>query len=53
MRAEAWLGAVGGVIGEAMVAIVMAKAFLEKCGGDSLGEKKRKFDGYKEQVQNY
>jgi len=42
-----------GVIGEAMVAIVLAQAFLEKFGGDSLGETKRNYTGYLEQVRNY
>jgi len=42
-----------GVIGEAMVAIVLAQAFLEKFGGDSLTETRRNFDGYAEQVKNY
>ena len=35
-----------GVVGEAMVALVLADAFLEKCGGDSIGEVRRNFDGY-------
>ena len=42
-----------GVIGEAMVAIVLAGAALEKFGGDSLREMKRNFEGYLEQVKNY
>jgi chorismate synthase len=42
-----------GVIGEAMVALVLAQAFLEKFGGDSLGEIKRNFDGYAVQVRSY
>jgi len=42
-----------GVIGEAMVAIVLAQAFLEKFGGDSLGEIRRNYDGYLEQVKNF
>ncbi len=42
-----------GVIGEAMVAIILARAFLEKFGGDSLGETRRNYDGYLEQVRNY
>jgi chorismate synthase len=42
-----------GVIGEAMVAIVLAQAMLEKFGGDSLQETKRNFAGYLEQVKNY
>jgi chorismate synthase len=35
-----------GVIAEAMIAFVLADAFLEKFGGDSLGETKRNHDGY-------
>lgn len=35
-----------GVIGEAMVAIVLAKALLEKFGGDSLDETKRNYEAY-------
>jgi chorismate synthase len=41
------------VIGEAMVALVLAQAFLEKFGGDSLTETRRNFDGYLEQVKNF
>jgi chorismate synthase len=39
-----------GVIAEAMVAFVMAQAFLEKFGGDSLVELQRNYDGYLAQV---
>ncbi len=35
-----------GVIAEAMVSFVMAQAFLEKFGGDSLSETRRNYDGY-------
>ncbi|MBZ5575715.1 MAG: chorismate synthase [Acidobacteriia bacterium] len=42
-----------GVIGEAMVAIVLAQAFLEKFGGDSLAETRRNYEGYLEQVKNF
>lgn len=42
-----------GVIGEAMVALVIASAMREKFGGDSLGEMKRNFDGYREQLRGY
>lgn len=42
-----------GVIGEAMVAIVLASAAIEKFGGDSLGEMKRNYEGYLEQVKSY
>lgn len=42
-----------GVIGEAMVAIVLANAMREKFGGDSLEEMRRNFDGYQEQIQKF
>jgi chorismate synthase len=35
-----------GVIAEALVALVLADAMLEKFGGDSLGETRRNLDGY-------
>jgi chorismate synthase len=35
-----------GVIAEAMAAFVVAQAFLEKFGGDSLTETRRNYDGY-------
>ena len=35
-----------GVIGEAMLAFVLADALLEKTGGDSMEEVKRNFDGF-------
>ncbi|MBM3761374.1 MAG: chorismate synthase [Acidobacteria bacterium] len=42
-----------GVIGEAMVALVLAQAMLEKFGGDSLREAKRNFDHYQNQVRDF
>ena len=42
-----------GVIGEAMTAIILASAFLEKFGGDSMRETKRNFDGYLAQVKSF
>jgi len=42
-----------GVIGEAMVALVLATALREKFGGDSLGEMQRNFEGYREQLRGY
>jgi chorismate synthase len=42
-----------GVIGEAMVALVLTEAMREKFGGDSLGEMKRNFEGYREQLRGY
>jgi len=35
-----------GVIGEAMLSMVLADAMLEKFGGDSMGETRRNFDSY-------
>src|SRR5450432_4327805 len=52
-RSDVCVVPAAGVIGEAMVAIVLAQAFLEKFGGDSLTETRRNFDGYREQVRNY
>lgn len=42
-----------GVIGESMVAIVLAQSFLEKFGGDSLRETRRNHDSYLEQVRKF
>jgi chorismate synthase len=43
--------AAAGVVGEAMLAIVLADAMLEKFAGDSLTEMRRAFDGYMEQLR--
>jgi len=40
-----------GVIAEAMLALVLAQALLEKFGGDALNETKRNFEGYLAQVR--
>jgi len=42
-----------GVIGESMVALVLAKAFLEKFGGDSIEETTRNYLGYVQQLHAY
>ncbi len=39
-----------GVIGGAMVAIVLARAMLEKFGGDSLPETRRNFEAYQKTI---
>lgn len=52
-RSDVCVVPAAGVIGEAMVAIVLAQAFLEKFGGDSLVETRRNFEGYREQVRNF
>ncbi len=52
-RSDVCVVPAAAVIGEAMVALVLAQAFLEKFGGDSLTETRRNFDGYLEQVKNF
>ncbi len=52
-RSDVCVVPAAGVIGEAMVAIVLAGAMIEKFGGDSLREMKRNFDGYIEQVRQF
>jgi chorismate synthase len=52
-RSDVCVVPAAGVIGEAMVAIVLAQAFLEKFGGDSLVETKRNYDGYIQQVRDF
>jgi chorismate synthase len=42
-----------GVIGESMVALVLAAAFLEKFGGDSITETKRNYESYLQQLRDY
>jgi chorismate synthase len=43
----------GGVAGEAMVALVLADAFLQKFGGDTLAETRRNFQGYARQIDEF
>ncbi|MEW6300978.1 MAG: chorismate synthase, partial [Thermodesulfobacteriota bacterium] len=41
------------VIAESVVSFVIAQAFLEKFGGDSLTEIRRNYEGYLEQVSRF
>jgi chorismate synthase len=43
----------GSVAGEAMVALVLADAFLQKFGGDSLAEMRRNFENYARQIDEF
>jgi chorismate synthase len=52
-RSDVCVVPAGGVAGEAMVAMELAGAFLEKFGGDSIGETRRNFDGYQKQLDEY
>ena len=45
-RSDVCVVPAAGVIGEAMVAIVLVGAMLEKFGGDSLAETERNYEGY-------
>ena len=52
-RSDVCVVPAGGVVGEAMVALTLAGAFLEKFGGDSLEETRRNFDGYQRQLDDF
>jgi chorismate synthase len=43
----------GAVVGEAMVALILARSLLEKFGGDSMEETLRNFHAYQEQVRSF
>jgi chorismate synthase len=52
-RSDVCVVPAGGVAGEAMAALALAGAFLEKFGGDSIGETRRNYQGYMHQLQEY
>jgi chorismate synthase len=52
-RSDVCVVPAGGIAGEAMTALVLAGAFLEKFAGDSLGETRRNFEGYMKQVEEF
>ncbi|HXT36854.1 MAG TPA: chorismate synthase, partial [Chloroflexota bacterium] len=45
-RSDTCVVPAGAVVAEAMVRWVLASALVEKCGGDSLAEMRRNFDGF-------
>ena len=45
-RSDVCAAPAAGVVAEAMVALVLAQAVLEKFGGDSVGETRRNFENY-------
>jgi chorismate synthase len=49
-RSDVCVVPAAGVIGEAMVALTLAEAFLEKFGGDSMSEIERNHRGYLESI---
>ena len=42
-----------GVVGEAMMALVLAEAFLEKFAGDSIDEIRRNYQGYLDYLKSW
>jgi chorismate synthase len=52
-RSDVCVVPAAGVAGEAMVGFVLARAFIEKFGGDSLAETRRNYDGYMHQLTNF
>jgi chorismate synthase len=52
-RSDVCVVPAAGVIGEAMVAMELAKAFVDKFGGDSLEEVRRNFVGYEKQLDEF
>lgn len=52
-RSDVCVVPAAGVVGEAMVALVLARSLLIKFGGDSLEETRRNFDAYLEQVKRF
>ncbi len=52
-RSDVCVVPAAGVASEAMVALTLAGAVLEKFGGDSITETLRNYRGYREQLKNY
>ncbi len=52
-RSDVCVVPAAGVIGEAMVALELAGAFMDKFGGDSMEETHRNFAGYQKQLDDF
>jgi chorismate synthase len=52
-RSDVCVVPAAGVVGEAMVALTLARVALEKFGGDSMTETRRNFEGYLEQLKKF
>jgi len=52
-RTDTCVIAAAGVIGEAMAALTLAEACIEKFGGDSIAEMERNAAGYRRQLEEY
>jgi len=52
-RSDVCVVPAAGVAAEAMVALTIARLMIDKFGGDSLGEMKRNFAAYCEQIRRF
>jgi chorismate synthase len=52
-RSDVCVVPAAGVAAEAMVALTLARCAMEKFGGDSIGETKRNYAGYLEQIRRF
>ena len=52
-RSDVCVVPAGGVAGEAMVALTLARCALDKFGGDSLEETLRNYQGYLQQLKDF
>ncbi|MFQ5778473.1 MAG: chorismate synthase [Terriglobia bacterium] len=52
-RSDVCVVPAAGIIGEALVALVLAGAVREKFGGDTLEEARRNFEAYRQQLQSF
>ncbi len=52
-RSDVCVVPAAGVAAEAMVALTIARLMIDKFGGDSLGEMKRNFEAYREQIRRF
>jgi chorismate synthase len=52
-RSDVCVVPAAAVVGEAMMALTLARAMLEKFGGDSMVESRRNLRGYLEQIQDF
>lgn len=52
-RSDVCAVAAASIVGEAMVAVVLADALLEKVGGDSMRELVRNLEGYRAQLRDF
>jgi chorismate synthase len=52
-RSDVCVVPAAGVAAEAMVALTIARLMIDKFGGDSVGEMKRNFEGYRKQIRRF